>query len=187
MFVVPSAANMVKGVRVAEFGSARCFIHSLQRVVTESLKIQTDVDDMIAAGRRLVTHFNHSGPAREKLSEIQKELSLPQHQLVQDINTRWNSTYYMAERLLEQKRSISLYVTDHHTLFNLTLQQWCLMEQCIKLLKPFEEITKITSSGISCISEVIPHVAALKKYLDKDETAQRTADLPHMRAFLKAE
>lgn len=187
LLIHDSGANMVKGIKVAEYGSARCFIHSLQRIVTKSLKIQTQVEDMIAAGRRLVTHFNHSGPAREKLLEIQKELSLPQHQLVQDIDTRWNSTYYMAERLLEQKRAISLYVANHDTLFNITPQQWCMMEQYIKLLKPFEEITKRTSSGFSCISEVIPHVAALKKYLEKDETAQRTPDLPHMRACLKAE
>ncbi|XP_018570949.1 zinc finger BED domain-containing protein 4-like [Anoplophora glabripennis] len=94
----------------------------------------------------------------------------------------------MAERLLEQKRASSLYVAEHDDkLTNLTTHQWCLMEQCVKLLKPFEEITKITSSGLSCISEVIPHVAALKKYLEKNGTAQRTADLPRLRASLTAE
>lgn len=98
---------MVKGVRVAEYDSARCFIHSLQRVVTESLKIQPEVIGMIAKG--LVTHFNHSCLARQKLLAIQKELSLPEHQLAQDINTRWNSTFYMAERLLEQK-GLSLFM-----------------------------------------------------------------------------
>lgn len=61
------------------------------------------------------------------------------------------------------------------------------MEQFINLLKPFEEITKITSSGLSCISEAIPHVSALKKYLDKCETAQRTPDLARMIASLKSE
>ncbi|XP_050305061.1 zinc finger BED domain-containing protein 4-like [Anthonomus grandis grandis] len=142
---------------------------------------------MISKGRRLVTHFNHSGLAQENLLAIQKKLSLPEHQLVQDISTRWNSTFYMSERLLEQKRAISLYVADYDTLTNLTTHERCLMEQCVKLLKPFEEITKITSAGLSCISEVIPQLTALKKYLCKDETAQRTADLPHMRAALKSE
>lgn len=37
------------------------------------------------------------------------------------------------------------------------------------------------------MSEVIPHVTALKKYLDKTETEQRTPDLSHMQASLKAE
>lgn len=187
VIVHDSGANMVKGVRMAEYNSARCFIHSLQRVVLESLKVQPEVMDLIAKGRRIVTHFNHSGLAKEKLLALQKELCLPEHQLVQDINTRWNSTFYMVERLLEQKRVISLYVSENDTLTNLTTRQWCLMEQCVQLLKPFEEITKITSSGLSCISEVIPHVAALKKFLDKDETVRRTADLLNMRASLKAQ
>ncbi|KAK2578294.1 hypothetical protein KPH14_011916 [Odynerus spinipes] len=156
-------------------------------VVTESLKKQSEVMDMVAAGRHLVTHFNHSGLAQEKLLAIQKELGLPEHQLVQDISTRWNSTFYMAVCLLEQKRAISLYGADHDTLTNLTAHQWCLMEHRVKLLKPFGEVTKITSSGLSCISEVILHVAAFKKYLDRNETAQRTADLFYIRGSSKAE
>lgn len=187
LLIHDSGANMVKGVRLAEYDSARCFIHTLQRAINESLQAQDEVTTMIATGRRLVTHFNHSGLAQEKLLAIQKELNLPEHQLVQDISTRWNSTFYMIERLLEQKRAISLFVADHETLTNLTAQNWCLMEQCFNLLKPFAEITKITSSGLSCISEVIPHVAVLKKYLDKEETEERTPDLVRMRASLKSQ
>ncbi|XP_065684334.1 zinc finger BED domain-containing protein 4-like [Hydra vulgaris] len=125
------------------------------------------IKGIIATARRIVTDFNHSCIAQEKLKSIRQELKLPEHQLTQDVSTRWNSTYYLLERLLEQKRAVSLYITDHDSLNNLTPAQWVLMEQCIKLLKPFEEITKITSSGISCISEVIPHVVTLLKYLGK--------------------
>lgn len=37
------------------------------------------------------------------------------------------------------------------------------------------------------MSEVTPHVTALKKYLDKAETEQRTTDLSNMRTSLKSE
>ncbi|KAJ8930954.1 hypothetical protein NQ314_016218 [Rhamnusium bicolor] len=64
---------------------------------------------------------------------------------------------FLQERMVEQKRAISLYIADNNsTVNNLTTRQWEIMEQCMRLLKPFEEITKITSSGCSCISEVIP-------------------------------
>lgn len=89
---------------------------------------------------------------------------------MQDISARWNSTFYLTEHLLEQKQAISLFVANHDTLVNLTAQQWSLMKQCINLLKLFDEITKITISGLSCASEVIPHVTTLKKYLDKAKT-----------------
>ncbi|KAJ8954761.1 hypothetical protein NQ317_003761 [Molorchus minor] len=40
------------------------------------------------------------------------------------------------------------------------------LEECISLLKPFEEVTKIISSACSSISEVIPHLKTLLKYLE---------------------
>jgi len=187
LLVHDSGANMIKGVRDAEYDSGKCFIHSLQRVIEKSLKSQTKIPQMVAAARRIITHFNHSGIAQQQLKSIRQELNLPNHQLVQDVSTRWNSTYYLMERLLEQKRAVSLYITEHESLNNLTPSQWELMEQCIKLLKPFEEITKITSSSISCISEVIPHVITLLKYLEKEETADRTPNLLRMRSSLQNE
>lgn len=187
LLVHDSGSNMIKGVRDAGYDSGRCFIHSLQRAIEESLKSQPEILQMIATARRIVTHFNHSGLAEQKLKSIQQELNLPNHQLVQDVSTRWNSTYYLMERLLEQKRAGSLYITDHETLLNLMHAQWELLEQCIKLLKPFEEITKITSSGISCISEVIPHAVTLLKYLEKAETAEKVPNLVTMRSSLQAE
>lgn len=69
---------------------------------------------MIAAGRKIVIHFHHSTAPQEQLHKIQKELNLPEHKLVQDISTRWNFTFYMLSRLLEQKRYISLYLIDSH-------------------------------------------------------------------------
>lgn len=179
--------NMVKGVQVAEYDSARCFIHSLQRVIAESLKTQPDLVEMLNASRRIITHFNHSGLAQEKLKAIQTELKLPEHQLVQDISTRRNSTYYLQGRLLEQRRAVSLYIADHNKLSNLTPQQWSLTEQCIILLKPFEEITKITSSSLSCISEVTPHVAVLMRYIQKEETSRKVPKLLQFLTSLKTQ
>lgn len=79
LLVHDSGANMIKGVQLAEYDSAKCFIHSLQRAVEKTLKFQGEVLEMIAAARRIVTHFNHSGIAKEKLKSIRQELSLPNH------------------------------------------------------------------------------------------------------------
>lgn len=42
LLIHDSGANMVKGVRLAKYDSARCFIHKLQRAINESLKVQTE-------------------------------------------------------------------------------------------------------------------------------------------------
>ena len=41
-----------------------------------------------------------------KLKEKQKLLGLPKHQLINDCITRWDSTYEMLKRFLEQQQAI---------------------------------------------------------------------------------
>ncbi|GBO99152.1 Zinc finger BED domain-containing protein 4 [Eumeta japonica] len=87
--------------------------------------------------------------------------------LVQDVCTRWNSTCYMISRLFEQKRAVSLYLAETSVNFeNLSNEEWQILGKSIELLKPFEEITKIISSSCSSVSEVIPHLKTLQKYLE---------------------
>ena len=46
---------------------------------------------LTAASRKIVGHFKHSTVAMGALIERQSLLKLPEHSLVQDIATRWNS------------------------------------------------------------------------------------------------
>ncbi|GBP93767.1 Zinc finger BED domain-containing protein 4 [Eumeta japonica] len=122
---------------------------------------------ILVKSRRIVTHFNHSNRAQSKLRDLQQELNLSYHQLVQDVCTRWNSIYYMISRLFEQKRAVSLYLAETSVNFeNLSNEEWQILGKSIELLKLFEEITKIISSSCSSVSEVIPHLKTLQKYLE---------------------
>jgi len=167
----------------AKLQSICCFIHTLQLIVNDALKTQPEITEMISVGRRIVTHFNHSGNAQKKLRKIQEDLNLPLHHLIRDIS--WNSTYYMLERLLEQKRAISLYLTDCSNISNLTATQWELLQELLKLLQPFQELTKIVSSEISCVSEIIPHVVTLKRYCGKESTVELTPRVCNVRIVLQ--
>lgn len=109
-----NAANVSKGVSEANFPSIRCFIHTLQLVINDAIVANPSITATISAARRIVTHFNHSG--YKKLHEIQEQLNLPKNQLHQDVSTRWNSTYYLLERLNEQRRAISVNFTESHNL-----------------------------------------------------------------------
>lgn len=181
--------NVVKAINDSQYVGKGCYIHTMQLAVKASLKEQ-NVIDVIASVRKIVGHFNHSAAAQEKLTQIQKELKLPEHKLVQDVTTRWNSTFYMINRLIEQKRAISLYITDNPSTANLqqlTERQWEILRECITLLKPFEEVTKITSSTLASISEVIPHTNALLKYLSKPEVSQTCPNIADMKQKLEGE
>jgi hypothetical protein len=51
--------------------------------------------DVNAKLKTIAKHFNHSVLAKQHLKDIQKELGLPQHSLIQSEPTRWNLTLHM--------------------------------------------------------------------------------------------
>jgi len=57
--------------------------------------------------KQLVGHFNHSSKSSYLLKQKQYELKHKQHRLIQSVATRWNSNYYMIERILEQQQPVS--------------------------------------------------------------------------------
>ena len=79
---------------------------------------QHSIADALAMGRRVVGHFKHSPLACSHLEDIQKELNMPVKKLQQDVPTRWNSTYYMKQSLVEQKRALSAYAADYELIMN---------------------------------------------------------------------
>ena len=119
---------------------------------------------MITRSKRVVTDFNHSALACDRLSKIQENLNLPKKKPIQDVPTRLNSTFYLLQQLLEMRNAIVLYVTDHDIQAP-TGNEWKLMENVIRLLQPFEEYTKLLSSNKGLVSVVIPAVAVLLHFL----------------------
>lgn len=67
---------------------------------------------MLTSARGLVKHFKHSTLFTERLHREQVNLTLLSHQFIQDVATRWNSSFYLLDRLNEQKRAISAIATE---------------------------------------------------------------------------
>ena len=80
---------------------------------------QRSVSDMLGRCRKIVGHYKHSHLAAERLQDIQHQFSLPYDKLMQDEPIRWDSTYYMLEHLVEQRRAICLYDTKFELLDHL--------------------------------------------------------------------
>ena len=108
-----SGANMVAGVRECGLESLSCFIHPLQLSINDSLFSQRAMKTIITTNRNIVSNFNHSSLAISKLTEIQDQLNLEKHKLIQDVATRWNSTYYMLKMNLEQRKALVMYGVDN--------------------------------------------------------------------------
>ena len=88
-----NAANMIKAFCDAEIPSVDCTLHTLQLAIHDCILDQRAVSDALAACRRLVGHFKHSSATSHRLTELQKELHCDVLHPIQDVSTRWNSTY----------------------------------------------------------------------------------------------
>lgn len=82
--------------------------------------------------------------ANTKLKKKKQQMNTAEDKLIQDVSTRWNSTYNMVERLLEQRWPVTATLSDPEVTprgkhyFNLKPEQWVLLEELEKGLQPFE-------------------------------------------------
>ena len=163
-----NAAYMVAGIEKSDLPAIGCTIYTLQLVIKDCIMTQRAVIDMLAKCRKIVGHFKHSHLAVEHLKSIQKQLNLLEDKLVQDKPTCWDSTDYLLDCLVEQRRAISLYDTDFELPEKLNSNEWQLAEKVVKLLEPVQRITKELSARRAVISEVIPFIEILKAELNEE-------------------
>lgn len=154
-----------KEMRLAELPDLSCTAHTLQLVVNDGLSSQRAVTDIIAILKKCATHFHHSILAKQRLRDIQRELGLPEHNIIQAVPTRWNSTLHMLQRMLEQKRALTIYFGEFA---GPTAHQWDLVSDLIETLLPIEEVTQVSHSN-SPASCIIPCLTVLKMLLQDDE------------------
>lgn len=182
-----NAASMKKAMRIADLSSLGCFAHSLQLCINDAVLISNSIKDLLSCCRRIVGHFKHSSQQIDKLALKQSEQGLPNHRLIQDVVTRWNSSYYMLQRLVEHKQAIALLSTEDEELHNLSAHQWQLAESILPLLAPFEEVTKLISSKSSTIAEVIPSLRALRSILNSNQYEPSGTNIQAFRISLIAQ
>ena len=137
-----NASNMVLAMKTLEWTRIPCFSHSLQLAVENALKL-SQVSHALARCRRLVSHFHHSAKSAYLLRQKQVDLHQEQLCLICDVQTRWNSSYYMAERiiLMQQQLSATLYAIRKGDLMP-SDSKFIILEEFIATMKPIVEITE---------------------------------------------
>uniref|UniRef100_A0A1A7WWP6 BED-type domain-containing protein n=1 Tax=Iconisemion striatum TaxID=60296 RepID=A0A1A7WWP6_9TELE len=99
--------------------------------------------------RRITTFFHKSTTATAVLTNKQTQLELPRHKLITDVQTRWNSTYDMLARYLEQQAAVSAALScpeirrnarEVDTLDNADISD---VKNIVKLLKPLKTATTV--------------------------------------------
>jgi len=129
-----------------------------------------------------VSHFKHSEQTCRRLRECQQSCDLSTHHLIQDVETRWNSTYLMLQRISEQQKALNLYSVEQGSFIMLTKTELETVDNIVSVLKPFYDATLEISRDDACISLIIPIVSLL---IAKLQSSTEDIGLSQMKAALR--
>lgn len=125
----------------------------------------------VAAACHLVAHFKKGNKAKSGPKQKQEQQNVPEHELIQDVSTRWNSTFLMLERLLEQHWPITAVLSDPNftkksdsSTLDLSSTHWNAVEDIKNVLKPMVTLTELLSEEDNAsLSATVPMLANLRK------------------------
>jgi hypothetical protein len=167
-----NGSNMVAAAKKLEalhgWSSVRCVAHTIQLVVNAVLQ-SVSISDTLTSARRVVEHFKRSALATSMLHAKQEQMSVPDHQMIMDVSTRWNSTLYMIDRLLEQRWPVSAVLSDkgHKSCQNLSEIKWEMLSTVKSMLEPFEAATVfISGEKYVTASAVVSVIHALRAKME---------------------
>ncbi|KAL0202013.1 hypothetical protein M9458_000031 [Cirrhinus mrigala] len=158
-----NAKNIVNAVEVAGFSpNIRCFAHTVNLASQKGMGVN-QMSRLLGRVRKVVTFFHRSTTAAAVLKDKQEMLQLPPHKLIQDVSTRWNSSYDMLERYLEQQAAVFSALTDRSIKRNikdivtLSDEDVKLAEDIIQVLKPMKMVaTLLSTEQLPTVSMIMP-------------------------------
>ncbi|XP_071649702.1 zinc finger BED domain-containing protein 4-like isoform X1 [Temnothorax longispinosus] len=154
----------MKKAIVDGFGAEKylaCFAHTLNLVPGNIIKDDAIVKDLCKKIKTIVTYFKHSVPAAD---ELRMKSTL---KLIQNVDTRWNSTKNMLDRFIKLADIISpILLQSPLALPMLSASELQTTKEFAELLKPFEDATHIICGEMYLTaSKAIPIVHTIKNKL----------------------
>lgn len=107
---------------------------------------------------------------------MQQQLGyIPIRSMIQDVVTRWNSTFFIFQRFLELKTPLLSALADLNRDNNLTSNDWEIIAKSCDILKRFNEITiEMSSEQSVTISKTVLFSQALCNYCNKLKSQHQT-------------
>uniref|UniRef100_A0A914HT81 BED-type domain-containing protein n=1 Tax=Globodera rostochiensis TaxID=31243 RepID=A0A914HT81_GLORO len=176
-----AASSMISATDELNVENFDCFCHKLNLALSDGLEHRTksvpEIKKEIQMCRELVGFYNRSKNFQNVLRRQQDLIDAPKTGLIQDVITRWNSTLYMVDRIIQQQRALSLAQIDFP---ELKLPNFELLKNLSAVLAPFDKFTKQLSNRDESISSVLPIYRCLLTMLN-----EKCTDSDPMKLFKK--
>ncbi|KAL0184383.1 hypothetical protein M9458_020079, partial [Cirrhinus mrigala] len=121
------------------------------------------MDRLLGRIRKVVSFFHRSTTAAHVLKTKQEMLQLPAYKLIHDDTKRWNSTYDMLERYLEEQAAVYSALTEKtlkkniRDIVTLSDDDVKVAEEVLQLLKPLKTVTTLLSiENAPSVSMILP-------------------------------
>uniref|UniRef100_A0A673G4Z9 BED-type domain-containing protein n=1 Tax=Sinocyclocheilus rhinocerous TaxID=307959 RepID=A0A673G4Z9_9TELE len=149
-----------------------CFGHNLHLAVNKALEINR-VSAVLSRLRKTISAFTRSPKLSRQLAKKQTDLSSPDHKLIHDEPTRWNSSYDMVERSLEQQQVVCAVLAEDR-------KKWYLMpkdsditvlETVKAVLEPLSPFTDaLSGEKHTTLSSVLPLLWKIYECLSHEQS-----------------
>lgn len=144
----------------------------------EEIPTQISALSIIKKCKKIVTFFHNSSKATAQLRNEMEAKGLKITEIIQDVPTRWNSSFYMLERINSLIDILNTVIPrlKKCSITMLNAEEIEALPELISLLKPFEEATKFLSgSSYPSISLIIPTVKGIYLELEGLKGTIRTS------------
>jgi hypothetical protein len=135
-----------------------CIDHILELVTKLAFKDIPDSIGTMSACRAIVNFFNSSSQATLKLKEKSKARLGSSLNVIQDVCTRWWSTFSMCDRLLRLRNVLTVMHLEGDIRLSLTEAQWTVVQDLTILLKPFMVAQKLLEGESYVTISLIPYM-----------------------------
>ncbi|KAL1254917.1 hypothetical protein QQF64_012978 [Cirrhinus molitorella] len=144
-----------------------------------AIEEQEVLADIRSRARRVVSFFRGSTKATEKLILAQERMGRQPLKLIQEVDTRWNSTHDMLQRFIDLREPVGAALANLSSdIMPLSSADFEIISESLEVLAPFKYATeelsaekRVSASKIIPIIRMIQHKVAEKTALARNASA----------------